>query len=79
MTGSTAAPRRSSRLILKRQPLLLAGEEDPELVIGRRVVAAASLVGKKARDDVSDKRLHARDHGGERVTIISGADDVRGG
>jgi hypothetical protein len=42
-------------------------------------VAAASLVGKKARDDVSDKRLHARDHGGERVIIISGADDVRGG
>jgi len=23
--------------------------------------------------------FHARDHGGERVTIIGGADDVRGG
>ncbi len=49
---------------------LLAGEEDPELVFGRRVVAAISLVGEEARDDVADERLHVRDHGGQRVTVI---------
>ena len=34
---------------------LLAGDEDPELVIGRRVVAAISVVGEEALDDVADR------------------------
>jgi len=46
-----------------RYPALLAGDEDPELVIGRRVVAAVSLVGEDAGDRVGDQRLHVRDHG----------------
>jgi hypothetical protein len=33
---------------LGRHPSLLAGDEDPELVIGRRIVAAISLVGEEA-------------------------------
>src|SRR5688572_10928609 len=53
-----------------RYPSLLAGEEDPELVIGRGIVAAVSLVGEEARNDVADQRLHVRDHGGQRVTVI---------
>ena len=70
MTGSTADLRRSSRLIAGRHPSLLAGDEDPELVIGRRVVAAISLVGEDARDGVADQRLHVRDHGCQRVAVI---------
>ena len=70
MTGSTADRRRSSRLICGRHPSLLAGDEDPELVIGRRIVAAISLVGEDARDGVADQRLHLRDHGCQRVAVI---------
>lgn len=70
MTGSTADLRRSSRLILGVTPSLLAGDEDPELVIGRRVVAAISRVGEEARDDVAEERLHVPNHGGQRVTVI---------
>ena len=51
-------------------PSLLAGEEHPELVIGRRVVAAVALVGEDARDGAADQRLHVRNHGCQRVTII---------
>ena len=42
-------------------PSLLAGDEDPELVIGRSVVATVSLVREDARDGVADQRLHVRD------------------
>ena len=35
---------------LGRHPSLLAGDEDLELVVGGRVVAAVSLVGEDARD-----------------------------
>jgi len=43
---------------LRRHPSLLAGDEDPEPVVGRRVVAAVSLVGEDARDGIADQRLH---------------------
>ena len=56
MTGSTAALRRSSRLILGDTP--------------RFIVAAVSLVGEDARDGVADERLHVRDHGFQGVAII---------
>lgn len=52
MTGSTAALRRNSRL-LGRHASLLAGDEDPELVIGRRIVASVYLVGEDASDRAS--------------------------
>src|SRR2546428_10799441 len=48
----------------------LAGDEDPELVVGRRVVAAVSLVGEDTLDGVADERLHVRDHGCQRVAVI---------
>ena len=53
-----------------RHPTLLAGDEDPELVIRRRVVAAVALVRENAIDGVADQRLHLRDHGCQGVTII---------
>jgi hypothetical protein len=53
-----------------RHPSLLAGDEDPELVIGRRVVAAVSLVGDDARAGVAGERLYVRDYGRQRVTVI---------
>ena len=55
---------------LGRHPSLLAGDEDLELVIGRRVVAAVSLVGEHALEGVADHCLHVRDHGCQGVTII---------
>jgi hypothetical protein len=54
----------------RRHPSLLAGDKDPELVIWRRVTAAVSFVGEDARDGVADQRLHVRDHGCQRVTVI---------
>jgi hypothetical protein len=39
-------------------------------VIGRRVVAAASLAGEQTRDDVADERLHVGDHGFQRMAVI---------
>ena len=59
-------------LDLARHSSLLARDEDPELVIGRRIVAAVSVVGEETRDDVADQRFHVRDHGGQRVTVIGG-------
>ena len=53
-----------------RYPSLLAGEEDPELVIGRCIVAAISLVGEDARDGAAEERLHVRDHGFQGVAVI---------
>jgi hypothetical protein len=50
-------------LICGVTPSLLAGEEDPGLVIGGRVVAAVALVGENARGGVADQRLHVRDPG----------------
>ncbi len=69
MTGSTAALRRSSRLICDVTPRLCP-ERKPELVIGRRVVAAVALVGEDARDGVADERLHVRNHRCQRVAVI---------
>jgi hypothetical protein len=50
--------RPAARLALDRRchAPFLARDEDPELVIGRRVVAAVSLVGEDARDGVADQR-----------------------
>ena len=68
--GLDGRPAAQFTLDLGRHPSLLAGDEDPELVIGRRIVAAISPVGEEAGDDVADERLHVRDHGGQRVTVI---------
>lgn len=48
----------------------LARDEDPELVMGRGIVAAITLVGEDARDGVADEPFHIRDDGGQRMTII---------
>src|ERR1700677_435085 len=69
MTGSTAERRRNSRLICGVTPRFWP-EKDPELVVGRRIVAAVSLVREDARDGVADQCLHVRDHGCQRVTVI---------
>src|SRR5205085_3701652 len=53
-----------------RHPSLLAGDEDSELVVRCRIVAAVSLVGEDARDGVAGDRLDVRDHGCQRVTVI---------
>ena len=42
-------------LDLGRHTSLLAGDEDPELVIGGRIVAAVSFVGEDARDGVANE------------------------
>jgi hypothetical protein len=68
--GLDGGPAAQLALDAGRHPSLLAGEEDPEPVIGRRVVAAVSLVGKDACDGVADERLHVRDHGCQRVAVI---------
>ena len=68
--GFDGGPAAEFALDLGRHPSLLAGEEDPELVIGRCIVAAISLVGEDARDAAADQRLHVRDHGFQGVAII---------
>ena len=70
MTGSTAERRRSSRLICGVTRRFWPESEDPELVIGRRIVAAIALVGEDARDGVADQRLHLRNHLCQRVAVI---------
>src|SRR4029079_4126449 len=49
-------------LDLRRHSPLLPGREHPELVIGRRIVAAIALVGEDALDGVADELLHFRNH-----------------
>lgn len=77
--GFDGGPAAQFALDLGRHPSLLAGDEDPELVIGRRVVAAVSLVGEDARDGVADHRFRpgsrwpARDrHRGCRAAPLHG-------
>src|SRR5436189_1937006 len=48
--GLHGGPAVQFALDLWRPPSFLAGEEDPELVIGRRIVAALALVREDARD-----------------------------
>src|SRR3954451_14273930 len=68
--GLDSGPAAEFTLDLWRYPSLLAGEEDPKLVIGRCIVAAISLVSEDAGDGAADQRLHVRDHGFQGVTII---------
>ena len=70
MTGSTADRLRNSRLILGVIRRFWPDDEDPELVIGRRIVAAISLVGEEALDGVADERFHLRDDGRQRMAVI---------
>ena len=49
---------------------LLTGDEDPELIVGRRVVAAVSLVGDDALDGIADERFHLGDNCCQCVSII---------
>lgn len=71
--GFDRGPAAQFALDLGRHASLLAGEEDPKLVSGWRIVAAVSLVGEEACDDVANQRLHVRDHSGQRVTVKGGA------
>jgi hypothetical protein len=54
----------------RRDTSLLTRDEDPELVIRRRVVATVSLVEEEPLDDVADELLHVRDHGGQCMAVI---------
>ena len=49
---------------------LLACDEDPELVIGRRVVAAITLVGEETQNRIADERFHVGDHFRQGVAIV---------
>lgn len=69
MTGSTADLRRNWRLIRGVTPRFWP-EMKPELVIGRRVAAAVSLVGEDTPEGAADHCLHVRDHGCQGVTVI---------
>ena len=70
ITGSIAERRLISRLICVCDAPLLAGGVDPELVLGRGVVAAIAGIGDDAVELVADERLHRRDDRGERVPVI---------
>ena len=48
----------------------LAGDEDPELVIRWRIVAAVSLVREDAREGIADQRFDLRDHGFQGVSVV---------
>jgi hypothetical protein len=67
MTGSMASSHLA--LDLRRHSPPLTCNKDPELVIGRRVVAAMTFVGDDALDGVADERFHIWDHGLERMTV----------
>jgi hypothetical protein len=69
MTSSTADLRRNWRLIWGVTPRFWP-EMKPELVIGRRVAAAVSLVGEDTPEGAADHCLHVRDHGCQGVTVI---------
>jgi hypothetical protein len=49
---------------------LLAGDEDPELVIGRRIVAAVSLVGDEALKGIADERLRFGNDSCQRMAVV---------
>ena len=55
---------------LWRDAALLTCSEDPELAIGRRVVAAITGIGDGAIESIADERLHGGDDGRERVAIV---------
>lgn len=69
--GLDGGPAAQFALDLRRDPSLLVGDKDPELVIGRCIVAAIALVGEDARDGAADdQRIHVPDHGLQGVAII---------
>lgn len=53
----------------RRDTSLLTRDEDPELVVRCRVVAAVCLVEKEPLDDVADELFHVWDDGLERVAV----------
>ena len=55
---------------LGRHASFLPGDEDPELIIGRRIVAAITLVGEDALYGVTGERFHVGNHGRQRMTVI---------
>ena len=55
--GLHGGPAAQFALDLRRHPSLLTGEKDPELVIGRRIVAAIARVGEDALNGVADERF----------------------
>ena len=55
---------------LGRDAALLTCGKDPELIIGRRVVAAIASIGDGALESTADERLHGWDDGRKRVAIV---------
>ena len=68
--GRHGGPAAQFALDLQRHPSLLPRDEDPELVVGRRAVAAVAFVDEDARDGVVDERVHVWNHRCQRVAII---------
>jgi hypothetical protein len=58
--GFDGGPAAQLALDPRRHASLLAGDEDPELVIGRRVVAAVPLVGEDALENYGDSALNLK-------------------
>jgi hypothetical protein len=56
----------------------LAGDIDPELVVGRGVMAAIAAVGDDAGKARADLRLDLRDHGRQRVAVALRAAKAQG-
>lgn len=71
--GLDGGPAAQFTLDLGRHPSLLAGDEDPELVVGRRVVAAVPLVGED--EGLINYRTFERLTVGGRVAILEGRDE----
>jgi len=55
---------------LRPDAALLTCGKDPELIIGRRDVAAIASISDGAIERIADERLHGRDNGRKRVAIV---------
>lgn len=62
MTGFDGGSAAHGTLDRRCDTSLLTRDEDPELVIRRRVVAAVSLVEEEPLDDVADELFHVWDN-----------------
>jgi len=69
--GLDGGPAVQLALDLRYRPSLLAAEENHELVIGRRVVAAVALVGEDACDGAASPADGTLDHGHTAPWLVS--------
>src|SRR5262249_11048824 len=68
--GLDGGPPAHLALDLRGDPSPLTSDDDPELVVGRRIVAAITFVDEGALDGVADERFHVGDDRAERMPVI---------